>query len=187
MIIMQKTKFVKQREKGFTLIEVLVALVLLGFGFISMLMLQYRSLQHSNAAYYQGISSQIVGGLAASIRANSEAGTGYGHSGAYSYTPGTAPTAPSPSCIDDSGTVCTPEQIAKTDIYWARQAAFAQLPGGDVFIVYNGVADSSYDVYILWQNQEKDSQTDASMQSTCAAIGIAVPTTTACLSTRVRI
>ena len=180
MIIMQKTKFVKQREKGFTLIEVLVALVLLGFGFISMLMLQYRSLQHSNAAYYQGISSQIVGGLAASIRANPEASTtvaGYGHVGG---------TLPSTGCIDSS-TACTPNQIAKADLSWARQAAAAQLPGGDIRVVHDGAA-SSYDVYILWQNQEKDGQTDAVMQSTCAGIaGFAVTPTTACLSTRVRV
>ena len=181
MIIMQKTKFVKQREKGFTLIEVLVALVLLGFGFISMLMLQYRSLQHSNAAYYQGISSQIVGGLAASIRANPR--TLLKTPTDYDYTGG---TLSSPGCIDSS-TACTPDQIARADLFWARQAAAAQLPGGDIRVVYNSAA-SAYDVYILWQNQEKDSQTNAAMKSTCTGIaGSAVSDTTACLSTRVRI
>ena len=180
MIAMQKTKFMKRIEKGFTLLEVLVALVLLGFGFISMLMLQYRSLQHSNAAYYQGISSQIVGGLAASMRANPEASTttaGYGHVGGALTGTG---------CIN-SGADCSADQIAKADLFWAQQAVAAQLPGGDIRVVY-AAADASYDVYILWQNQEKDNQTDASMQLTCNGITtFTVPSGAACLSTRVRV
>lgn len=177
---MQNRLFKNRRNKGFTLLEVLVALLLLGLGFASMLMLQYKSLQYSSISYYRGISSQIVSGLAAGMRANFDAMTSYDNvGGGYIYSPSSNITEPSPSC--KGNTTCSPAQIAQADVYWARRAARAQLPGGDLYVKYD-TTKQYYDVMVLWQDPENNTLT----QLPCSGLGIAGLTpSTVCLSMRV--
>lgn len=185
MIMIHKKRFKRQNQKGFTLLEILVALVLLGLGFGGMLMLQYKSLQFSSISYYRGISSQVISGLAASIRANSATLAAYDNvGGTYTYNPNggvDSILAPTTNCV--GVTTCTPTQVALEDIYWARRAVRAQLPGGDLYVKYDST-EQSFNVIVLWQDPENNSLT----RMPCTGTGIAGLTAeTTCLSMKVRI
>lgn len=180
MITTQKIVGAKQKKRGFTLLEVLVALLLLSLAFAGTLILQYKSVQFSSISYYRGISSQIINGLASSMRANQEGAHSYQNAVGFVYASSGGIAPPSSSCMGN--TTCSAEEIAQEDIYWARKAARAQLPGGDLYIEYNA-SDSYFDAVILWEDPDSNGLTKLPCKSSISGL----TTSTTCLSMRVRL
>ena len=164
----------RNKAKGFSLLEVLVAIVLITLGFLSMLALQASSMQYSSMAYYRGIASQVGNGLAASIRANPDGRTNYN----YTYSAGAA--VGTPGC---QNTLCSSaSQIAASDIAWARQSARAQLPEGDLQVTSGS---DFVDVILVWQEPASKGTTNL---GSCAGTGVSgVTANTQCLSMRVKL
>ena len=146
-----KIHTIDRQEKGFSLLEALVAILLIALGIVTMVMLQSKALQYSSAAFYQGHGMQVANGLAASARAN-PAGVLFYKSPTIPaiYVPGAAITAPGNDCT--SGT-CTPEQVATADIYWARRSVRQLLPDGDVF---TRVDSDFMEVTLVWIGTAND-------------------------------
>lgn len=110
-------------EKGFTLIEVAIALLVLAVGLLGIAGMQSSSMQITLKSHQRAIAMTQAQDISDRIRANI--------SGLRStdYTNTIPTTAPSPDCLTISNT-CTSSELAATDLYnWETQNA-ALLPSG---------------------------------------------------------
>jgi type IV pilus assembly protein PilV len=108
----------RRAAAGFTLIEMLVALVVLGIGMLGIGKLFLYTLQGNASATSRTIAVNFAADLADRIRANRSAQAAY--AGASPIT-----AAPAPVCIGGALSlvpVCTPAQMAAYDLYqWDQQ------------------------------------------------------------------
>lgn len=110
-----------QRQRGLTMFEVLVALVILSIGLLGVAGLQGMAKRSTHQAYQRTLATQLVDGVIERIRSNPTAAASY-HSGTSSplgnASQGTS--APSPSCLETN--VCTDVQLAAYDLWIWEQA-----------------------------------------------------------------
>ena len=146
---------------GFSLIEVMVALMVLSIGMLGIAGMQVRGLQFSQQALISTRAIGLAGDMADRIRANSRAGA-VAPGDAYAVNnAGPAATAPF-DCADTdvfsvtAGTVCTPENLAEFDIWeWKTNlqgTGSGGLPDGKGEIGYayaNGVA--TFTIEVTWR------------------------------------
>lgn len=132
---------------GFTLIEMLVALVVLSIGLLGAAKLFVVTLQGNASASSRMMAVNLAGDLADKIRANRTAGAAYVAAAANGYCAGLAIGA----------ITCTPAQMAANDLFlWNAQVA-STWPGG----VANGTVayvapvsanlPATYTITINWQ------------------------------------
>lgn len=101
------------KHAGFTMVEMLVALVVLGIGLLGLARLFMYTLQGNASAASRVIAINLAADMADRIRANRTANTAY-----TAAAPVT--TAPSPACVGgtlSTTVVCTPAQMAAYDLY----------------------------------------------------------------------
>ncbi|MCE9551299.1 MAG: type IV pilus modification protein PilV [Betaproteobacteria bacterium] len=116
-------------QSGFTLLEVLVAIVVLSLGLLGLAGLQAASLSNNQTAYYRGIAIQQAYDIADRLRANL-AGVGAPN---YSYNNLTAGLpAGNPDCF---AAACTPANMAISDHRQWNTANAALLPNGNGTVV----------------------------------------------------
>ncbi len=127
-----------KRVEGFTLVEVLVALVIMSVGMLGIAGLYVHSMQAGRTSLFRHHAVTLAGDVADRIRANPTAAAAYAGVGADN------------NCID-GGIDCTPAQMASNDILvWAQQAA-ATLPTGTVVIVFdNAPSPPTYQITVQW-------------------------------------
>lgn len=116
---------------GFTLIEVLAAIVILGIGLLGIGKLMLFSVRANNSAYLRTQATDYAYAILDLMRANSA----FAEQAAYD-TPFGAVANPG-SCY---GIVCAPAQMALFDVYQWKTAMTAALPGGTGRIVTQQVA-----------------------------------------------
>lgn len=125
---------------GFTLIEVLIALIIMSVGMLGIAGLYVHSMQAGRTSVFRHNAVTLAGDVADRIRANPRAGASYAiaNSGA-------------PSACVAAGTDCSRDEMAANDIFlWSEQAA-GTMPDGAVSIVFNnGVAPPTYRITISW-------------------------------------
>ncbi|MEO7385535.1 MAG: type IV pilus modification protein PilV [Gammaproteobacteria bacterium] len=109
----------RAKQKGFTLVEVLVALVVMSVGMLGIAALYLEGLRAGRTALYRSAAVNLAADMADRIRANRNAGAAYA---------GTGPGADG-GCVN--GPVdCTAEDLAADDWFgWSNQLV-AQLPEG---------------------------------------------------------
>ena len=128
------------RQHGFTLVEVLIAMIVLSVGMLGIAGLYLHSIQAGRTSVFRHQAITLAGDVADRIRANPSAGVNYQAAGQDN------------GCVD--GAVdCTPTEMAQNDIdTWDTQAASA-LPGGQIGIVFTdnaGVAPDTYQITVSW-------------------------------------
>jgi len=134
----------KVRSQGFTLVEVLVALVIFAVGLLGIAALHIESLNAGRTALNRTQAVALASDLADRIRANREActvGTGTceyeGDTGAVTAT-----------CENTTG--CTPAELAATDVFNWRATGAAQLPGFDATVDWTEGTPNLYVITIEW-------------------------------------
>jgi type IV pilus assembly protein PilV len=142
---------VRRRKQlgGFTLVEVLVAVLILAIGLLGMAGLQVVGLQDNNTAYLRSQATFLAYELADRMRANNAAVNGY-----YGDVTGNE-VNPNNECVDAP---CTPLQMAQTDVYQWLQSVKQTLPLGKGTVTKTGLIHT---IAISWDD-DRDGDVDSS-------------------------
>lgn len=139
----------KYKSRGFTLLEVLIAVVVLSIGLMGVAGLQAFGQRSNHSAYLRSQATALAYDMIDRMRANT-AGV---LSGDYNAIDTTAGAISNPGC--DTGT-CSSSQMAKYDQYDWQQELAAQLPTGNGKVTGSGIG-SIFTVTVMWDDDRNDS------------------------------
>lgn len=142
----------RPRTSGFTLVEVLVAVLVISIGLLGVARLVLAAVKANDSAYFRTQAANLAYSILDEMRANrAYAMTSPGYQVGYG-----AYAKPSSDC---AGTVCTPAEIAAYDLYtWKQQlnsGAGGALPQGDGEIVMSfpsGSGEPTATITIEWDD-----------------------------------
>lgn len=117
--------------RGFTLVEVLVALLVLGIGLLGVAGLQSATLGMNHSSYLRSQATVLAEDIADRMRSNPR-GTA---NGAYDQGDATSHAG----CSDTTG--CTTTEMAQDDLYEWENALATQLPDGEGVVCYDSTPD----------------------------------------------
>lgn len=125
------------KNKGYSLLEVMVAVVIMSIGLTALGLLQVANVQNSYNANNRAVAAMAAQSMADRIRANLSA---Y-ESGTFANVAGTAGVLG--GCSDGTGaTTCTAQQMAQDDLArWQAELATTLPQGGGVVCVDDGQLD----------------------------------------------
>ena len=137
---------------GFTLLEVLVALIVLSMGVIGAAGSQLSSLRVRHGAALTSTAVQLGTSLAERMRANAGLTQGFDAANPYlrlDYDGSRgAPSAPPALCYANS--VCDAAQLAQFDLYEVMHAVHARFPGGRITLCRDNVVWDSAGAALAW-------------------------------------
>ncbi len=138
----------KRKYAGFTLIEVLIAVVVLGLGLLGLAALEATSLANTQSAYNRSQATQLAYDIADRMRTNAGQAASYVVTAAQ-LTAANCPNGSNPcNACTSAANPCTPVQIAQKDL-WEWRNAVRALPQGAASIALNG---GIYTVTISWDD-----------------------------------
>jgi type IV pilus assembly protein PilV len=156
-------KLVRFRNRGFTLVEMLVALVVLSVGMLGIAGLFTVSLRSGGSAIQRMQAVNLASDMADRIRANRRAGI--------AYKVGAAGTGTDKNCVGASAVVCNKDDMAATDVFVWKNAIKAAFKGGTATGDIDYVAASlttlpaTYTIRVLWKEQGLATSETESAQS----------------------
>ena len=124
------------RQRGASLIEVLVSSLVLGLGLLGILSMQSRALQHNQQAYFHSQASILAIDIVEKIRINRTVAD------SYKVTTGQTISS-SKNCSAEN---CTATQLAKWDVSEWADSVSSSLPGGQVQIT---TSPGDADLYLV--------------------------------------
>ncbi len=133
----------KRHQSGFSLVEVLIALVIMSVGMLGIAGLYVQSLQAGRTSMFRHHAVTLAGDVADRIRANPIAGAAYNHAA--------NATGTDNSCVT-GGVDCNAASMAANDIFlWQAQAA-ETLPSGTVAVVFATPVGTppTYQITVSW-------------------------------------
>lgn len=144
-----------RRQGGASLIEVLVAILLLSVGMLAMVGINAAALRYTKVSQFRTTASDIAATFAESVRANVTGAMAGGYTFA---APENAPANPGFDC--GAGPACTAAQVAQLDMYLIRQQAANSLNGGDIITAFTPDPDApTLRLWVIWAGPENS--TDA--------------------------
>ena len=112
-----------KKKAGFTLIEVLIAMIILAVGLLGLAGLQATSLRNNKSAYNRSVATQMAYDIADRMRAN------YTYAKKSTGNVYVTTTTPSTSAVENcTNSTCTPAQMALNDLYEWNQSIINSLP-----------------------------------------------------------
>lgn len=149
------------RQQGVSLIEMLVAILVLSFGMLAMAGLHASSLRLGKMAQYRAVAQQLADDYADRMRATTRgltqaqaAAVAPGYLFLQAYSPTSALPAV-PACVVPNA--CTAAELAARDQARWRNIARASLPGGGLFVQQPQVAGAPgpvVEVTVVWQDPQ---------------------------------
>ncbi len=142
----------KRKLQGFSLVEVLIALIIMSVGMLGIAGLYVQSMQAGRTSMLRHHAVTLAGDVADRIRANPTAGAAY-----------TAADGTNNNCVAQ-GTDCNVAQMAANDIFiWQAQAAsFLPVFANDaqqVQITYDASTNPpTYTIVVQWDEPTPDGQ-----------------------------
>jgi type IV pilus assembly protein PilV len=137
-----KTVSKRRYQAGFSLVEVLIALVIMSVGMLGIAGLYVQSMQAGRTSMFRHHAVTLAGDVADRIRANPRAGAAYNHAA--------NATGTDNSCVDGT-VVCNPAALAANDIFLWQAQADDTLPTGDVAVAVNvGLNPPTYQITVSW-------------------------------------
>ena len=129
----------RRRARGFTLVEAMVALVVLSVGMLGIAGLYVTTLRSGGGAIYRMQAVSLAADLADRIRANRGANVAY------------AGAAANNNCYGAGSVDCSPALMAANDLLVWQQQIAGTLPGGNgVVAVAGAAAPFTYTITITW-------------------------------------
>ncbi len=167
-------------QYGATLIEVMIAAIIIGIGLLGIASMQVKAMQGSTDAEFRAKATDLASALADRIRANLTADNSYLAGNGYSTNPedtlSTCPTSAAPpvcSSVPGGATIaqgtCNPEKVAAEDIEQifcgTDFGIYNQLPGGTLTLTCTDIDPTDGDlcttgsemtIIITWQTRKAD-------------------------------
>ena len=147
----------ERQNKGSSLLEVLIAAVILGIGLLGISALQLTSLQAAGNAEYRSRASDFACSLAERMRSNKPAASHYLTSSVTADNSDYCQRLPPEICsmgltnVDAADiSICTAEQLARYDLWEIRCSSGIKnsLPGGQLMVT--SPASGVYQIQISW-------------------------------------
>ena len=134
-----------RKSAGFTLLEVLVAMVIFSIGLLGLASLQGQSLEFSHGAYLKSQGTFYAYDVLDKMRANRVVAIG----GSYNAT--TSSTGTDRGCYDDTGN-CSATDMALHDIFDWKQL-LTSLPAGNGSVVsFPSATTTVFEVTVSWDD-----------------------------------
>lgn len=146
---MKKPPSFSRRETGISLIESLVALLVLALGILGIAGLQTRSLVDTRITNSRAVAASMVDDLSERMQFN----LGAQLLPANPYLIGWGALPANPGCRPGP---CTPQQIAAMDMNEWKQTLAALLPRGDAAVFQSPLDPTQIGVLIGWTNNVSD-------------------------------
>lgn len=129
------------RQLGVSMVEILVAMVVLSFGLLGVAALQGRGLQSSHDAYLYSQASALAYEMAERIRVNSA----QNYNSAFGAVPGNQ------NC---NGNNCDAATLVAYDIYeWKQLAVKTRLPDADASVATSAGPPRTMTIRLLWRSR----------------------------------
>lgn len=168
-------------QRGISLIEALVSLVVLALGVMGLAGVQARMLTESRTANYRSTAIGLIDDLTNRMLLNRDTALSNGYALAWGSTK---------NAQDCVATTCTGAQLAKSDLNLWRLTLVAALPGADATVFQSGTDSRQVGIAVAWSaNEGKAANSgDATSQNNFAApfsitnnnSGVACPATSIC-------
>lgn len=174
----------KTFQNGITLLESLVAIVVMALGLLGIVGIQMRTLADTQTGVRRAQAVKLIEDLSERVRANPNA---IGNAASYAVA-WTSTLSTPPACAINSGfpgTNCTAAQLATYDVdRWLRNVR-ANLPVGDATVFISGSDARQLGVMVAWRENERaregDSGTDTSAYKAIFSVtGTSTSGTVAC-------
>ncbi len=164
---MRMNTFSYRYARGTSLVEVLVATVVVSMGLLGVAALQVTALQGANDTQYRSRATDLAMSLADRIRANPLADNDYRIAAGGACGVPAAICAMKPHETDGSALDCSPQQMATYDLWEVRCLNGAQnaLPGGTLTITCTDAdgtdgddcsPNSTFALNVSWQTKSED-------------------------------
>lgn len=152
-------------ESGFTLIEILVAIVILSIGLLGVASMQVQGLRNNQSAYLRTQATLLAYDMADRMRTNSQEAI----DGTYDNFNSSGVVPPDPQCITNVAG-CSSLNLALTDLHeWADRIngtdeSTILLPSAQGRIIRGN--DTAFTIEISWQEKQWDDDTQLDQVST---------------------
>ena len=136
----------RMRQKGSSLLEVLVAVLVMSFGLLALGGLAAAAQQYVKMTQFQSVGMALASDLSERMRGNVEGfkSNGYVRASTYSYSTDAVSVPP---CAAE---VCTATEIAAIDMAQWLGELRQRLPGGDAYVERDAANGLATDIWILW-------------------------------------
>jgi type IV pilus assembly protein PilV len=150
-----------EKQQGFTLIEVLIAVVVLAGGLLGLAGLQARGLSNNQSAYNRSLATQLAYDIADRMRANHNQGPSYQTTTATMTSVNSCTAAPNTcTCSPSANPDCSHAELALADLfYWISNLQVA-LPSGAGTITCTDpplCANMIYTITVSWDDNKDGS------------------------------
>jgi type IV pilus assembly protein PilV len=132
-------EYIQHRQRGFGLVESLVALVVISVGMIGIAALYGQGLRASSTAFYRTQAVNLASDMADRIRANRQGQGSFNSAGAADR-----------NCDPVDNNDCTPQQMAAHDVWLWRAQVTAQLPNGVGTVQFANGTPPTYTINVAW-------------------------------------
>jgi type IV pilus assembly protein PilV len=136
-------------HRGASLLEVLIAIVIMSFGLLALGGLTASSVQYGKMAQFQTVGIQFAADITERMRANKDGFLAGSYDRIVVYSSSAAASAAAPACVIP--TKCSPAEIALMDMTEWRNNLRLSLPGGDALVRRDG-ATPAVDVWVMWMD-----------------------------------
>lgn len=162
------------RAAGFTLVELLVALVIVSVGLLGIAKLSLGTVQANDSAFMRSQASALVQQILDDMRANQPEAKAGGYDVAIGSTPSMQ------SCL---ATSCSAGQVAAADLYTWKSALQANLPSGDGSVVTatttnptTGAPETTATITVQWDDSVAQWSFGTAAAVTPAPVSVTVET-----------
>ncbi len=148
------------QQRGFSLVEVLIALIIMSVGMLGIATLFVQSMQAGRTSMFRHHAVTMAGDVADRIRANPRAGIAYQGAGADN------------GCIA-TGNDCNEAAMAGNDILLWDAQANESLPNGTVTVTFDDTVNPpEYTIRIDWDEPGEDPNAPLNYTITIPVLGI---------------
>lgn len=145
----------RRRQGGFTMMEIMIALLVLSVGLLGLAGLQLSSVRANNSSFFMSQAAWYAYDLADRIRANP------GAVGGGTYENLDTDNVAAQNCMAGGG--CNPQQLAEHDaMEWAGMVA--NLPAGRGIVTES---DGIYSITVMWDETGEDVSACADLACFC--------------------